>query len=140
VVDENRSSNVEGKLVFVYGTLRKGDCRFGVPSFIDIVHAEAYLKGFQLVNLGSFPGIIPGKGIVRGEIHIYSTFDVLDQIEGYDPAESNYSLFRREKVMVELPFGGEVQASTYVFNRELEDRQLRIIGSGDWFEELGYES
>ena len=126
-----------GKLVFVYGTLRKGDTRFGVPTFVDMAHPEAYLENFQLVHLGGFPGIIPGKGRVRGEVHLYSTFEMLDRIEGFSESSPDGSLFVREKVMVELPGGGELQTSTYVFNghdmlRRME-RRFNVIECGDWF-------
>lgn len=121
-----------GRMVFVYGTLRKGDSRFGVPTFVELVHPEAILEGFQLVHLGGFPGIIPGKGRVKGEVHLYSTFDVLDHIEGFRKDNPEHSLFRREKVMVELPLGKELQASTYTFNgRDRGD--MHVIKSGDWF-------
>ena len=123
-----------GRLVFVYGTLRKGDCRFGIESLVDQLHEEAYLEGFQLAHFGGFPGIVPGKGRVRGEVHLYSTFDELDRIEGFNEKYPDRSLFKREKVMVELPTGDILQASTYVFNAR-SGRKQRIIESGDWFDE-----
>lgn len=122
-----------GKLVFVYGTLRRGDCRFGIPSFVKLVHEKAFLEGFRLLNLGSFPGIVPGKGRVQGEVHLYSTFDTLDLIEGFCEDDPESSLFKREKVIVEVPFGIELQASTYTFNDEKGDH--RVIENGDWFSE-----
>ena len=121
-----------GKIVFVYGTLRKGDIRFGLDSLIDLIHPKAYLEGFQLIHLGGFPGIIPGKGRVHGEIHLYTTFDQLDSIEGFWENDPKASLFRREKVMVELPRGRELQASTYVYNAR-QPRGCQVIESGDWF-------
>jgi gamma-glutamylcyclotransferase (GGCT)/AIG2-like uncharacterized protein YtfP len=125
-----------GKLVFVYGTLRKGDCRFGVPTFVEMVHPEAYLEGFQLIHLGGFPGIIPGPGRVRGEVHRYSSFERLDRIEGFSEANPNSSLFRREEVVVELPLGEELQASVYIFGAGNRMRRpLKVIECGDWFSE-----
>ena len=123
-----------GKLVFVYGTLRKGDCRFGIETLVEQIHEEAYLEGFQLVHLGGFPGIMPGKGRVRGEVHLYSTFARLDMIEGFCQEEPERSFYRREKVMVELPTGEALQASTYIFNGR-PGKEPRIIESGDWFDE-----
>ncbi len=121
-----------GKLVFVYGTLRKGDIRFGIETLIDLVHPEAHLEGFQLIHLGGFPGIVPGKGRVRGEVHLYTTFDQLDAIEGHRKERPENSLFRRTKVIVELPFGEELQASTYVYNSKPR-RGCYVIDCGDWF-------
>ena len=51
---------------FVYGTLRKGDSRFGVLDGCECIAAEAYLDDFQMLHLGGFPGIIHGAGRVRG--------------------------------------------------------------------------
>lgn len=123
-----------GKLVFVYGTLREGGCRYGLDSLVELVHPKAYLKRFQLLHLGAFPGIVPGPGCVRGEVHLYTTFDELDGIEGFHKADPGRSLFLREKVMVEIPYGKELQASTYVFNPDSRG-DSPVIESGDWFEE-----
>lgn len=125
---------MEGKLVFAYGTLRQGDCRFGISSFLKLVEPEAHLEGFQMVHLGGFPGIMSGSGRVRGEVHLYSTFDELDSIEGFREDDPGSSLFVRKEVMVEIPFGGVLQASTYTFNGDRR-RRYRLIESGDWFSE-----
>ncbi len=127
---------MEGKLVFAYGTLRQGDCRFGIPSFLKMVQPEAHLEGFQLVHLGGFPGIMAGSGRVKGEVHLYSSFDELDGIEGFREDALDTSLFIREEVMVETPFGGELQVSTYIFNGDRR-RRYHLIESGDWFAEDG---
>lgn len=126
---------MKGHMVFAYGTLRRGDCRYGLDSFVNMVHEEAYLEGFHLVHLGGFPGLRPGKGRVRGEVHLYSTFDELDAIEGFHEESPEGSLFLRQKVLVEVPPLGEtLQASTYLFNAD-DARRYRVIESGDWFEE-----
>ena len=128
---------MEGKLIFAYGTLRQGDCRFGVSSFLKMVQPEAHLKGFQLIHLGGFPGLIPGPGRVKGEIHLYSTFDELDGIEGYHSEdEPEACLYIRREVMVEIPFGRELQVSTYIFNAP-RPKNCPVIESGDWFAEDG---
>lgn len=123
-----------GKLVFVYGTLREGDIRFGVDTLVELLHPEAHLEGFQLIHLGGFPGIVPGEGRVRGEVHLYTTFDQLDAIEGHIERNPESSLFRRTEVTVKLPLGRELQASTYVYNGR-PGRGSHVIASGDWFEE-----
>ncbi len=123
-----------GKLVFVYGTLRKGDCRYGLDTLVELIHPEAHLEGFQLLHLGGFPGIVPGRGRVRGEVHLYTKFDELDRIEGFCEESPSRSLFLRKQVIIELPLGEELQASTYVFNANPRE-DSRVIESGDWFEE-----
>ena len=130
-------SEERGVPVFVYGTLRVGDCRHGIKALVQVLHPEAYLPGFQMLHLGGFPGIVPGEGRVRGEIHIYDDFSSLDQIEGYRPADPASSLYLREEVQAEVPGeAGPVEVSTYIFNRR--DRlgsgwTAEVIESGDWF-------
>lgn len=122
---------MEGHLVFAYGTLRQGDCRYGLTSLIKLVHEEAYLKGFDLLNLGPFPGVVHGTRVVRGEVHLYSTYDELDQIEGYREDKPEASMYIRKNVIVEGPTGQEVQAAVYVFNAD-PNRRYHVIESGDW--------
>lgn len=124
---------MEGKLLFVYGTLRKGDCRFGIPSFIKNVYKKSYLKGFQLFNLGAFPGIMIGHGRVKGEVQLYSDFKDLDRIEGFYEEQPDLSLFIRQKVLVEVPNGEIIQTSVYVF-KGIPNKKYRVIESGDWFD------
>lgn len=125
------------ELVFVYGTLRQGDCRHGVTSFEERVHSEAYLSDFQMLHLGGFPGIVPGDGRIRGEVHSYEHFDVLDGIEGFYEENPEDSLYLRQKVKVEIPGLPEpIEVSTYVLNEErgVARRSLPVVESGDWFE------
>lgn len=122
--------------VFVYGTLRRGDSRFQMPHFLEVLHPEAYLTDFQMLDLGAFPGIIPGGGEVRGEIHLYSSLETLDQIEGYREANPESSLYIRRLVEVQLPTSENYEAWTYSFNlkgNRIPKRDLRVVESGDWF-------
>lgn len=124
-------------LVFVYGTLRKDDCRSGVLDNYECVAREAYLEGFQLLHLGSFPGIVPGRGRVRGEVYEIDKrcLKQLDTIEGYRADDPKHSLYRREQVQITTPEGNSIdEVFTYVFNRQREDREASVIESGDWFE------
>ena len=125
--------------VFVYGTLRSGDCRHGIASLIDVLHEEAYLKDFKMLNLGGFPGITPGEGRVRGEVHEFKSFIELDRIEGCHD-NSTDSLYLREEVEVELPDGNTVRAWTYIFNRADRLGDVEIIANGDWLNPQAKES
>lgn len=124
-------------LVFVYGTLRKDDCRAGVLSDYKCTNPEAYLDDFQMLHLGGFPGIVPGPGRVRGEVYEVdeACLKALDGIEGYRKDDPDHSLYIRETVNVFNPDGGNIgEVFTYVFNRDTECQNVRIIPSGDWFE------
>ncbi len=84
--------------VFVYGTLRKGGCRFDMIAHAAVVSKEAYLADFMLINLGSFPGIAPNTEAelrVLGEVYQIEADDVayLDHIEGYVAGYPERSLY-----------------------------------------------
>lgn len=131
----------QGELVFVYGTLRTGDCRHGVGSLLEVVHEAAFLSSHRMLHLGGFPGIIPDKdyeGKVRGEVHLYEDFRLLDSIEGFHKGDERNCLYLRRQVLVEIPGKEEpLEVSTYIFNRASHRSQEEIekatITTGDWF-------
>ena len=126
---------MDGHPVFVYGTLRQGECRFGILSLVGVLHEQAELKGFDLLSVygGAFPGLVPGKGTVQGEIHVFKTLAELDRIEGFSQTSPEHSLYLRETVIVSTP-EGKMEAITYVFNEDPNTarRSHRRIESGDW--------
>ncbi|KKM71945.1 hypothetical protein LCGC14_1425490 [marine sediment metagenome] len=127
---------MEGHPVFVYGTLRQGSCRFGIPSLIKVLHAEAELKGFDMLSInGSFPGLVSGEGTVKGEIHVFKTFKELDRIEGFSKTDLEHSLYLRQTVTVSTP-EGEMEASTYVFNQDPDAARkcYSSVETGDWLD------
>jgi gamma-glutamylcyclotransferase (GGCT)/AIG2-like uncharacterized protein YtfP len=127
---------MDGPLVFVYGTLRQGDCRFGIPTLVGVLCEEAELHGFDMLSIqGQFPGLVPGDGTVKGEVHVFKNFSELDRIEGYDEEAPEDALYRREKVIVSTP-GGDVEASTYVFNEDpdVARSSYQRVETGDWFD------
>ena len=81
-------------LVFVYGTLKKG---FGLHSYMGNSYCKKkdQLKGWDMYRLQSFPVIIPGKGVITGEVYQVNgkTLKLLDQVEGVD-----YGHYKRKKV------------------------------------------
>ena len=128
---------MDGHPVFVYGTLRQGDSRFGIPSLVGVLHEEAELPGFDLLSInGAFPGLVAGEGTIKGEVHVFKTFAELDQIEGFVPGAPEHSLYLRETVTV-VTSEGELEVSTYVFNEDPDTARIRYrcIESGNWFDE-----
>ena len=75
--------------VFVYGTLRTGDCRHGVGCFVQMLAPVAFVEHFAMLDLGGFPGLVPVSPqdddglLIRGEVHEYEDLATLDRIEGY---------------------------------------------------------
>ena len=128
--------------VFVYGTLRKGDSRYGVLDDCKCIAEEAYLDGYVMLHLGGFPGIISGDGRVLGEIYeIDSTILArLDSIEGYRDDDPGHSLYIRTSVDAFFDDGNSVPMNypgifTYVFNVGRGPvREFEVIESGDWFD------
>ena len=111
--------------IFVYGTLRKGECRnYLLEDSQFIGYARA--KGYLLYNIGSYPGMVEGGGEVVGEVYEIpeSLLEKLDWVEGVP------DLFRRELIEVTLETGQTISAYAYIYNRKIDNKLL--ISSGDW--------
>ena len=127
---------------FVYGTLKVGGYFAKKFDALRTSNKPAKLKGFDLYRIGSstdswFPGVIPGDGVVTGELHEYdkkATKEVLtgmDRIEGFDPKNPKHSFYRREIVKVTLEDGTEEDANGYIFNSKMP-KEYPKVKSGTW--------
>ena len=84
----------------------------------------------RLYDLGSYPGLVAGDGIVIGELFEIRNAVVLkrlDAFEGHNPRTPSNSLFRRELVRLVEP---DVAAWVYFHNRPTAAD--RPVASGDW--------
>ena len=120
----------ETRKFFVYGTLKVGGALASRPvEELRLDVEPAVLEGYDLYNLGWFPGIIPGDGKVYGELHEYADpetiYAVLDQIEGYRPNSPAHSLFVRKEVVAYVD-GHEVECEVYVYNQNLYANHTKI--------------
>lgn len=127
---------------FVYGTLKEGGFFAGNFDSLRKTCRKATLKGYDMYGIGhsgaaGYPGIIPGEGIVHGEIHSYDKKDMsailktIDNIEGYEPSDQENSLYLRKKVTVKLEDGTEERVMVYIFNRPIQNYYDKIK-SGVW--------
>ena len=85
----------------------------------------------QLFDLGEYPGLRPGTGLVVGEIHALldeRAIAALDHFEGFDPRRPRDSLYVRQRIALIEPAGAE--AWIYVYNGVPDVSQR--IESGDW--------
>ena len=116
--------------IFAYGTLMP-DC----PNHWQVKrHVRAARPGRiqgVLIDLGAFPALVPGNGIVQGVVLDVdeATLAITDRIEGYAPNRRRCLYVRRE-VTVELDEGREVTAWTYFFAdaESIRDRPILVVG------------
>ncbi|NLJ77605.1 MAG: gamma-glutamylcyclotransferase [Peptococcaceae bacterium] len=122
--------------VFVYGTLMSG---MGNHHLI-----KPFLKGMRpgktegiLYDLPyGYPAVIPGKGIVHGEImelrDIGKSLQVLDRLEGYREGCAG-NPYNRVVQVVETVDGAKMPAYLYIWGMPEEiEEQGAIVPGGDW--------
>lgn len=132
--------------IFVYGTLREGLYNYDrilkgkTESIVD-----ATIDEYDMLDLGSFPGIISGSNTIVGEVmnikpnYYLQTLQLLDRLEGYNPSQKSKSLYHREIKKVKLVDGKEIDAYVYVYNTK-QGINFNEVSSGDWMVRKGEES
>ena len=101
--------------VFLYGTILRDENNHHLiedEEFID----SGVIQGYKMINLGIFPGIIPGNGAVLGEIYLVCD----DAIEMLDIFMDEGNLFVRKTVKV-FTSRLEYEAYVYVYNKEVKN-------------------
>lgn len=129
-----------GDRIALYGSLMRGLGALESLGVASGLHFEGScsIPG-QLFDLGSYPGLRPGSGRVRGELYRLDRGEWrralarLDEFEDFDPLRPNESLYLR--VRVDLLEPADCSAWLYVYNRQ-PDPRLRIP-DGDWRGHLG---
>jgi gamma-glutamylcyclotransferase (GGCT)/AIG2-like uncharacterized protein YtfP len=126
--------NTVDRIAF-YGTLRRGQ-----PGHLSLGLADRLrfagackIRGV-LIDLGSYPGLSEGDGIVVGELYAIGDGSVLadlDRFEEYDPAHPEASLFLRKEVVLIEP---AVPVFVYYLNDDMAADRSRTIPSGDWMD------
>ncbi len=108
-------------LVFVYGTLRKGEYNHHYLNTAEFLGHHESDAEYALYDLGPYPGASSGQRTVQGEVYLIDddTLVALDKLEDV-PVE-----YHRESI--NTPFG---QAWIYIYQ---DTEQLtEEIASGDW--------
>ena len=117
--------------LFIYGTLLPSLCRHdalrGAP-LLGAARVQACLH-----DLGEYPGLVPGNGVVLGEVYAVdeALLAHLDVVEEVAPGDDAASLYLRRKVTLQAcdPTVPQ-QAWTYVYNRPVE--ACPLIAGGDY--------
>jgi gamma-glutamylcyclotransferase (GGCT)/AIG2-like uncharacterized protein YtfP len=122
--------------VFVYGTLKRGQCRERCwPHRPLQVHEATILAA--LYDLGPYPAIALGEDQVRGEVweiaaeHVDETISVLDRVEGHEQLGND--LYVRRVAVCHLEDGREIEAWTYYYgdvSRLIESQRIRPTATG----------
>jgi gamma-glutamylcyclotransferase (GGCT)/AIG2-like uncharacterized protein YtfP len=111
------------ELLFIYGTLHPDRAPAAIATVartLTLVSA-ATIRG-TLVELGEYPGVVPGGGEVSGSLFALpepadAAWSRLDAYEDFRPRDPESSLFVREKTMATLPDGTHVLCWVYLYNR-----------------------
>jgi len=114
--------------LFVYGTLMFGGSNYRqIESFV-VDYKPGTIDGV-LVDLGAYPALIEGEGIVKGivlEIDA-DAIEITDRIEGFQPDRS-HSLYLRQQIIVQLETKEKRTAWTYLFaNPDVIANSSRLV-------------
>ncbi len=114
----------DGNLVFVYGTLMKGQRAHAYLSEAECI-GEYRLPGYAMYDLGWYPGIVPDPGrTVYGEVYRVSG-RMLREMDRY---EGEGSLYHRVRATAENG-SGTVSVFVYVYAKETGSG---FIPDGKW--------
>lgn len=120
----------DAKLLFVYGTLRPSLAAGGPARLVHglDVAGPATAPGV-LVDLGDYPGLVAGDGVVHGDLLRVTDPARLRALDAYEECGGPDPLFRRERTVVSLPDGTTVEAWVYRYARS---PQGVAIAGGDY--------
>jgi len=118
------------RLIGLYGTLRDAEVRLSLGLAGRVRRLGRFRLDGILYDLGPYPALVPGKGVVHGEL--YELMDagaltVMDTFEEFDPARSKLSPYLRERWRLRDP---DVECWVYRYNRPVRGIP-RVLG-GDW--------
>jgi len=116
-------------LVFVYGTLMRGQSRHHEMEDGCQFVCNGTTQG-DLYRVSDYPGIVNGKGTVKGELYRTSdAFEVVQRLDWVEGACGERPLFNRVIRKIKTA-QGEFWVYSYNYNGVVEEAQL--ISSGEW--------
>jgi len=111
--------------LFVYGTLKRGGSRHWIIENLPFL-GRAKAKGFVLYDLGPYPAMVPGAGLVYGEV--YEVFE--EALQALDWVEGVPVLYRRELIDVVFEDGFSLKAWAYIYNGSVKG--FPRVKDGEW--------
>jgi gamma-glutamylcyclotransferase (GGCT)/AIG2-like uncharacterized protein YtfP len=127
-------------LLFVYGTLLPSRAPMELREMLSVLRpvTSGAMPGY-LYDLGEFPGAVYDQSTnarIHGEVFELpigsALLDLLDEYEGFVPADPRASLFIREKRPIELGDNSHLHCWVYLYNRDPEEAPL--IPGGNYSE------
>ena len=106
--------------IIVYGSLRR---KQGNSHWMTNAQwfGDHQIEGYDLYNLGLYPGVVPGEGTVYGEVYRIDA-STLGELDALRTSGGEY-----KRQLIQTPYGS---AWMYVYQRSVAG--LTRISSGDW--------
>ena len=122
--------NPEKKLLFVYGTLKRGCSNHHFLTGQEFIGEAHTASGFRLFELGGHPGLVPrpaDRDGVAGEVWAVDA-EALVRLDGFEGLAEG--IYRRELIPLREPFANR-GIEGYLYNRSVAGK--RDLG-GVWNE------
>lgn len=118
------------RLIALYGTLRDAEVRRSLGLAGRVRRLGRFRLEGILYDLGPYPALGPGKGVVHGEL--YELLDsgalaIMDKFEEFDPARPKLSTYIRERWPLREP-----AAKCWVYRYNRPTRGIPRVLGGDW--------
>lgn len=109
----NKMKEARKVYLYVYGTLMSTN--ISNKTYLDDAEylGKYTLSGYKQYDLDSYPGIVKGNDMVKGELYAVS----LDRLADIDQYEGEGSLYKRKMVQVYSESNEKYNAFTYIYNR-----------------------
>lgn len=106
--------------IIVYGSLRR---KQGNSHWMTNAQwlGDHQIEGYDLYNIGLYPGVVPGEGVVYGEVYRIDA-STLGELDALRTSGGEY-----KRQLIQTPYGS---AWMYVYQRSVAG--LAHIPSGDW--------
>jgi gamma-glutamylcyclotransferase (GGCT)/AIG2-like uncharacterized protein YtfP len=132
-LEENMNFEMQNNreiFLFVYGTLmsnnRKGHTYLGDARFL----GECTLNGYELYDLGDYPGIVEGNEKVKGELYAIS----IEKLPDIDSYEEEGNLYKRKMVQIVNKDHEIFDAFVYIYIKSVAGKIKIDYKDQPWFE------